>query len=224
MDFDRLLADLLVVPVVEIPEAAAAVPLAHALIEGGLPCAEITFRTAAAADAIAAIAAEVPDIVVGAGTVLTVEQADRALSAGARFLVAPGFDRAVVDVALKAGVPVLPGVCTPSEVSSALSYGLRLVKFFPAEAAGGVAYLKAIAAPFGNVRFVPTGGIGPGNLTDYLQLPQVVACGGSWMVKKATIAAGEFATITRDARAAVALATAARPRAAQTEEVTYGAG
>ena len=161
----------------------------------GLPCAEITFRTAAAAAAIAAIAAAVPELRVGAGTVLTVEQAEAALQAGASFIVAPGFDPAVVDFALQRGVPIVPGVCTPTEVTLALARGLSLLKLFPAEAAGGVAYLKALAAPFGAARFVPTGGIGPDNLASYLAVRQVVACGGSWMVTKELIAAGDFDTI-----------------------------
>jgi 2-dehydro-3-deoxyphosphogluconate aldolase/(4S)-4-hydroxy-2-oxoglutarate aldolase len=213
MDFERLLSDLRVVPVVEIPSAAAAAPLARALLRGGLPCAEITFRTEWAAEAIAAIAAEVPDVTVGAGTILSIAQAERAVEAGARFLVAPGFDPAVVEFAAAAGVPMLPGVCTPTEIAAALSHGLTVLKFFPAEAAGGVAYLKAIAAAYRTVRFVPTGGIGPQNLVDYLELDCVIACGGSWMVKKATIAAGGFDTITGQTAAAVALAGAAARRA-----------
>lgn len=209
MDFERLLSGLRVVPVVEIPSVDAAVPLARALVRGGLPCAEITFRTEWAADAIAAIAAEVPELNVGAGTVLSVAQAERAVAAGARFLVAPGFDPAVVDFAATAGVPMLPGVCTPTEIALALARGISLLKFFPAEAAGGVAYLKAVAAPYREARFVPTGGIGPDNLTQYLRTDRVVACGGSWMVKKAMIAAGGFDAITEQAAAAVALAAAA---------------
>ncbi len=147
----------------------------------------------------------------GAGTVLNVAQAEAALAAGARFIVAPGFDPAVVDFALRRGVPIVPGVCTPTEVGMALARGLALVKLFPAEAAGGVAYLKALAAPFGGVRFVPTGGIGPDNLAAYLAVEQVVACGGSWMVKKDLIAAGAFDTIRELAATAREIARAARP-------------
>jgi 2-dehydro-3-deoxyphosphogluconate aldolase/(4S)-4-hydroxy-2-oxoglutarate aldolase len=213
VDFERLLSDLCVVPVVEIPSADAAVPLARALLAAGLPCAEITFRTEWAPQAIAAIADQVPEVTVGAGTVLTVAQAEHAIDAGARFLVAPGFDPAVVAFAAEAGVPMLPGVCTPTEIAAALSHGLSVLKFFPAEAAGGPAYLKAMAAAYRDVRFVPTGGIGPENLIDYLAMDCVIACGGSWMVKKTTIAAGEFDTITEMAAAAVALATAAVQRA-----------
>ncbi len=211
LDFEAFVADLKVIPVVEIPRVEDAVPLARALVAAGLPCAEITFRTASAAPAIAAIAGAVPEILVGAGTVLNVAQAEAALAAGARFIVAPGFDPAVVDFALQRGVPIVPGVCTPSEVGLALARGLALVKLFPAEAAGGVAYLKALAAPFGGVRFVPTGGIGPDNLAAYLAVEQVVACGGSWMVKKDLIAAGAFDTIRELATTAREIARAARP-------------
>ena len=208
MDFHRMLSERRVIPVVEIPRVEDAVPLAHALADGGLPCAEITFRTDAAGDAIAAISEALPGFAVGAGTVLSVRQAEEAIVAGAQFLVSPGFDDAVVAFALEAGVPILPGVCTPSEIARALSRGLGLVKFFPAEAAGGLGYLKAVAAPFGGVRFVPTGGIGPANLDSYLRHPQVVACGGSWMVKRQTIADGDFATISRLTAEAVSLVAA----------------
>jgi 2-dehydro-3-deoxyphosphogluconate aldolase/(4S)-4-hydroxy-2-oxoglutarate aldolase len=211
MDFERLLSELRVIPVVEIPRADDAVPLARALLEAGLPCAEITFRTEWAAEAIAAIAAEVPEVTVGAGTVLSVAQAERALGAGARFLVAPGYDPAVVAFAAEAGVPMLPGVCTPTEITVAQSQGFSVLKFFPAEAAGGVAYLRAIAAPYRDVRFVPTGGISADNLAAYLEVPQTIACGGSWMVKKDLIAAGEFARIRDLCAAAVAIARRVRP-------------
>ena len=213
-DFERFLAGLLVVPVVEIGRVQDAVPLARALLEGGLPCAEITFRTASAAQAIEAIATNVPEVRVGAGTVLDPAQAKAALAAGARFLVAPGFDPAVVDFALGHGVPIVPGVCTPTEVGLALARGLSLLKLFPAEAAGGVAYLKALAAPYANVRFVPTGGIGPDNLAAYLAISQVVACGGSWMVKKDLVAAGAFDTVRELAAQAREIADAARPAVA----------
>ena len=214
LDFEAFIAALRVIPVVEIPRVEDAVPLARALVDAGLPCAEITFRTASAAQAIEAIATSVPDIRVGAGTVVTVAQAEAALAAGASFIVAPGFDPAVVDFALEHDVPIVPGVCTPTEVGMALGRGLSVLKLFPAEAAGGVAYLKALAAPFGGVRFVPTGGIGPDNLAAYLAVKQVIACGGSWMVKKALIAAGEFDTIRTLATQAREIACAARPAAA----------
>lgn len=210
-DFERFLAGLLVVPVVEVGRVQDAVPLARALLEGGLPCAEITFRTASAAQAIEAVATSVPEVCVGAGTVLDKTQAKAALAAGASFLVAPGFDPAVVEFALESDVPIVPGVCTPTEIGMALARGLSLVKLFPAEAAGGVAYLKALAAPYGNVRFVPTGGIGPDNLAAYLAIRQVIACGGSWMVKKDLVAAGAFDAIRELALQARAIAAAARP-------------
>jgi len=181
-----------VVPVVVIEDAANAVPLGQALLDGGLPCAEITFRTAAAADAIRSLAATYPEILVGAGTVLTVEQAGAAASAGAKFIVTPGFDAAVVDWCLANKLPVTPGVMTPTDINQALNKSLSVLKFFPAEAAGGVKTLKAISAPYGGVRFIPTGGINLTNLPDYLSLPAVVACGGSWLVKKQLIADRAF--------------------------------
>ena len=208
MDFERTLSEMRIIPVVEVPRVDDAVPLARTLAEHGLACAEITFRTTAAAASIAAISGAVPGFIVGAGTVLSVGQAEEAVAAGASFLVSPGFDDAVVAFAREAGVPVLPGVCTPGEITHALAQGVDLLKFFPAEAAGGLAYLKAVAAPFGGVRFVPTGGIGPLNVEAYLRHPQVVACGGSWMVKRQAIADGDFSTIGRLTAEAVALATA----------------
>jgi len=210
-DITHAIGTMRLVPVIVINEEENAYPLAQALKAGGLPCAEITFRTAAAAQSIAAIAGAVPEICVGAGTVLNVAQAEAARAAGARFIVAPGFDPAVVDFARQRGVPIVPGVCTATEVGMALARGLALVKLFPAEAAGGVGYLKALAAPFGGVRFVPTGGIGPDNLAAYLAVEQVVACGGSWMVKKDLVAAGAFDTIRELAAQAREIACAARP-------------
>ena len=214
MDFEKLVGAVRVIPVVEIPRPDDAVPLARSLAGAGLPCAEITFRTAGAADAIAAIAADVPDFLVGAGTVLTVTQAEDALAAGAAFLVSPGFDATLVRFTQERGVPVLPGVCSPTEIMMALSHGVSVVKLFPAEASGGIAYLKAVAAAFRQIRFVPTGGIGPGNLAAYLALPQVAACGGSWMVAKDLIAAGDFDRIRELTAEAVAIAAAARPAVA----------
>jgi 2-dehydro-3-deoxyphosphogluconate aldolase/(4S)-4-hydroxy-2-oxoglutarate aldolase len=186
-----------IVPVIDIASLPDAVPVAQALFAAGLPSAEITFRTAAAADAIKAIATEVPGLVVGAGTVRTVDQVDQAVDAGAKFLVAPGLNPAVISRAELLGVPMLPGVCTPTEIEQALGMGLSLLKFFPAEAAGGAAYLGALAGPYRDVLFVPTGGIGPDNIAAYLAKPNVVACGGSWMVNRDLIAARDFAAITR---------------------------
>jgi 2-dehydro-3-deoxyphosphogluconate aldolase/(4S)-4-hydroxy-2-oxoglutarate aldolase len=216
---DRL-GDLGVVPVVEIPAADRAVPLGRALLAAGLPCAEITFRTAAAADAIRALRSECPELLVGAGTILAPEQADAAVAAGASFLVAPGFNPSVVDHARDRDVPMVPGVCTPSEIERALADGIETLKFFPAEVAGGVVFLEAIAPVYQAARFIPTGGIGPANLAGYLALPHVLACGGSWMVKKELLAAGDFAAIERLAAEAVRLARSIRPHHAQAAEGT----
>jgi 2-dehydro-3-deoxyphosphogluconate aldolase/(4S)-4-hydroxy-2-oxoglutarate aldolase len=192
-----------VVPVVAVDRVAAAVPMAEALIAGGLPCAEITFRTDAAAAAIEALRGRFPDMLVGAGTVLTTAQVDAALAAGAMFVVAPGFNPAVVDHCLTRGVPVTPGVVTPSEIEQALARGLHLVKFFPAEAMGGVEYLRAVAAPYPMMSFLPTGGVTVDNLPQYLALPTVAACGGTWLCKREVLARGEFGTIEALARVAV---------------------
>ena len=192
-----------IVPVVKIDRAQDAVPLARALIRGGLPCAEVTFRTEAAADAIAAMTKAFPDMLVGAGTVLTPAQADAAVAAGARFIVSPGLNPAVVSHCLEHGYPVTPGVCTPGEVETALSFGLDVVKFFPAEAAGGLAMIKAMSAPYGNLKFMPTGGINAKNLNAYLAFPKILACGGSWMVASDLINAGQFDEIERLTREAV---------------------
>ena len=188
----RLLGLHGIIPVVAIDNAAHAVPLARALENGGLHCIEITFRTAAAADAIAAIARECPTMLAGAGTVLTVDQVRAAQDNGARYIVSPGLNKKVVEHCLKAGLPVTPGVATPSDVEAALDLGLEVVKFFPAEAAGGVKFLTALSAPYRQVRFIPTGGIDEKNLLSYLRLPRVHACGGSWMVKPEMINAGKF--------------------------------
>ncbi len=193
---------LRIVPVVEIRDAAKAPALAEALKEGGLPCAEITFRTAAAADAIKALGKD-SNLALGAGTVLTVDQARQAMDLGASFLVSPGFNPKVVEFALGQGMPIFPGVCNPTDIEMALSFGLTAVKFFPAEAYGGVKTLKAIAAPYGMMSFIPTGGISQDNIADYLQLKQVIACGGSWMVKADLIDSGAFDEITKLTRQAV---------------------
>ena len=199
------LGHLGVVPVVKIDQADEAVPLGNALIAGGLPCAEITFRTGAAEEAIRRIASELPQVVIGAGTVLSVEQAEKAVAAGARYIVSPGFDPKVVDWCLTHNVAVTPGVATPTEINMALDKGLDILKFFPAEALGGLKTLKALAAPYVGVKFIPTGGINPKNLADYLSLPAVHACGGSWLVKGTLISAGEFIEITRLAEEARAI-------------------
>jgi 2-dehydro-3-deoxyphosphogluconate aldolase / (4S)-4-hydroxy-2-oxoglutarate aldolase len=209
MDIEQLTRELRtrrVVPVVTIPRADDAGGLGRALVEGGLPLAEITFRTEAAADAIAALRAACPDLLVGAGTVLDVETVDRAVAAGAAFIVAPGFNPAVVDRCLSLGMPVIPGVSTPTEIEMGRARGLQLLKFFPAEASGGIRYLKAVAAPYRGIEFMPTGGVSPANLSGYLALPHVAACGGTWIATADAIAAHRFDEITSAAREAVAIA------------------
>jgi len=197
------LAAVRLVPVIVIKDASKAVSLAKALYEGGLPCAEVTLRTPQAADAIRAIADAMPDMLLGAGTVLTPAQVDKALDAGAKYIVAPGLNPDVVRYCQSKNVPVLPGVCTPSEVEQGLALGLSALKFFPAEAAGGVNMLKALSGPYGDVKFMPTGGITQNNLKDYLSVKSVFACGGSWMVKDDLIDANDFATITKLTKEAV---------------------
>lgn len=205
MDLLAELIKLKVVPVVRLERAADVEPLAQALVAGGLPCLEITFRTAAAPAAIR-LASRIGGLLVGAGTVLTPEQAQQAVDHGAQFIVSPGFSPKVVAWCVAHHVPVLPGVCTPTEVQLALEHGLNLLKFFPAEAYGGRATLRALGAVYGGVSFVPTGGIDAANLTGYLKLACVAACGGSWMVTPELLAARDFAEITRLTAAAVRLA------------------
>lgn len=195
-----------VVPVVVVEDAAHAVPLARALVAGGLPAIEVTLRTPAALDAIRAVAAEVPGAVVGAGTVITPAQVTQCVDAGARFLVSPGWTDALLAAMRASGVPFLPGVSTTSEVVALLEHGVREMKFFPAQAAGGTAYLASLAAPLPQARFCPTGGIGPGNVTEYLALPNVGCVGGSWMVPGEAVAAGDWARIEQLARQAATLA------------------
>ena len=195
-----------VVPVITIDSPQDAVPLARALLNGGIGCAEITFRTASAEEAIQRIGGECHEMLVGAGTVLTVQQAEQAVRAGAQYIVAPGFDAAVVEWCLGNGVPVLPGVATPTEINMALARGVKLLKFFPAEEIGGVRMLKTLHAPYQEVQFIPTGGINARNLAEYLALPNVVACGGSWMATESMISEGRFdeiARLSREARAIV---------------------
>ncbi len=186
-----------IVPVVVIQDERDAEALAQALVDGGLPVMEITFRTDAAKSAIARIAKSHPAIVLGAGTVLTIDQVKAAVDAGARYIVSPGIPPRVVEYCLKKDICVTPGVVTPTEIAVALEFGLEVVKFFPAEASGGIEYLKAISAPFPNLKFIPTGGVDESNLLPYLQHPKVLAVGGSWMVKPALIAGKQFDEITR---------------------------
>jgi 2-dehydro-3-deoxyphosphogluconate aldolase / (4S)-4-hydroxy-2-oxoglutarate aldolase len=190
------------VPVITVGNPRDAVPLAGALLDGGIGCAEVTFRTPSAAAAIQGMRSQCRELLVGAGTVLTVRQAEQAIRAGAQYIVSPGFDPSVVDWCQQRDVPVMPGVATPTEISMALARGLNLLKFFPAEAMGGVPVLRALYAPFASVRFVPTGGITAANLSRYLALPNVAACGGSWMATESMISAGRFAEIARLSREA----------------------
>ncbi len=196
---------LRIIPVVAIQNAKDAQPLADALIKGGLPCAEITFRTEAALAAIQAIA-EMQDMLVGAGTVLKVDQVKAAVNVGARFIVSPGFNPKVVEYCVKNKIPVTPGVCTPTDIEMALDFGLKVVKFFPAEAFGGIKTLKALSAPYHMMKFIPTGGVNIHNLREYLAFPKVLACGGSWMVKSDLISAARFAEITELTAEAVKVA------------------
>lgn len=198
--------ELGVVPVVVLEDAKDAAPLAKALCEGGLPCAEVTFRTEAAEESIRIMCQEYPEMLVGAGTVLTIDQVDRAVGAGAKFIVSPGFDPEIVDYCLEKGILVLPGCITPSEVAQGAKRGLEVVKFFPAEQFGGVSTIKALAAPYTKMKFMPTGGVSAKNLKDYLSFKKIVACGGSWMVKGDLVKAGEFDKIRELTAEAVALA------------------
>ena len=193
-----------VVPVIVIDDPALAPSLGRALSAGGLPCAEVAFRTNGAREALARLAGECEDVLVGAGTILTPAQAKDARDAGAKFVVAPGFNAAVVDYCLENDIPVFPGIATPTEIEAALGRGLNVLKFFPAQALGGISYLRAIAAPYGGTSFMPTGGISLQNVNAYLSFPPVVACGGSWMVPADWIKAGEFDRITAEVSNAVA--------------------
>ncbi len=202
--------DYAVVPVVVLNDAEDAAPLADALVKGGLPCAEVTFRTEAAEESIRIMSEKYPEMLVGAGTILTVDQVDRAVAAGAKFIVSPGFDPEIVDYCLKKNIPVFPGCVSPSEVAQAVKRGLKVVKFFPAEQAGGLAMLKAMAAPYTMLKFMPTGGINTKNLKEYLGFSKILCCGGSWMVKGDMIKNKEFDKITEMTKEAVELAAAAR--------------
>lgn len=192
-----------IIPVVVLNDAKDAAPLAKALCEGGLPVAEVTFRTDAAEESIRIMSKEFPDMLVGAGTVLTTEQVDRAVNAGAKFIVSPGLNPKVVKYCQEKGVPITPGTSSPTDIEAALELGLDVVKFFPAEQSGGIAKIKAMAAPYTNVRFMPTGGINAANLKDYLDFPKIVACGGSWMVKGDLVKEGNFEEIKRLTKEAV---------------------
>ena len=196
-----------IIPVIVIEKEEQAVPLAKALVKGGLPVLEVTFRTKAAPAAIAAIRREVPEAVVGAGTILTIEMLHAAKKAGAVFGVAPGFDPIIIEEAKSELFPFCPGIATASELSQALSAGCQMVKFFPAEAAGGVKMIKNFlgAFRFTGVKFMPTGGVKPDNVADYLSVPEIVCCGGTWLVPKDALAAGDYAAIEKLAAEASAL-------------------
>lgn len=198
------ISELKIVPVVKLDRASDAANLAHALIAGGLPVAEVTFRTDAAEESIR-IMSQIPGMLVGAGTITSIEQAERAIAAGAQFFVTPGFSRKITEFALSKNMPIFPGVCTPSEIMSIIEYGLPVAKFFPAEQYGGVATIKALLGPFPNMKFMPTGGVSTKNILEYLAVKQIVACGGSWMVKDTLINEGKFDEITKMTREAVEL-------------------
>lgn len=202
-DVLQQISNIGIIPVIAIEDAEQAVPLARALVAGGLPAAEVTFRTAAGEEAIRRIAKEVPEMLVGAGTVLTKEQADRALSAGAQFIVSPGFNPEVTRYVIEKGALMMPGTATPGEMEQAMSMGLDVVKFFPAEQNGGVAKLKALAGPYTNLRWMPTGGVNTKNMMDYLGFDKIVACGGTWMVKKDLINGQKWDEITAICKDAV---------------------
>ena len=191
-----------IVPVIKLENPDQALPVAKALLKGGLPCAEVTFRTDAAGESIRRISEKYPDMLVGAGTVLTTEQVDEAVRLGAKFIVSPGLNPNVVRYCQEKGIPIAPGCCTPSDIEAAIGLGLDVVKFFPAEASGGIKMIKALAGPYTTLKFMPTGGISESNLNDYLDYNRIIACGGSWMVKSALIDAGRFdeiESLTRDA-------------------------
>ncbi|NLK39204.1 MAG: bifunctional 4-hydroxy-2-oxoglutarate aldolase/2-dehydro-3-deoxy-phosphogluconate aldolase [Clostridiales bacterium] len=202
-DLYQKIGEMGLIPVVKLKSVEDALPLGRALMQGGLPCAEITFRTAAAEESIRAVTKAFPTMLIGAGTVLTCDQADSAINAGAKFLVSPGLNPKVVTHCLEKGYTIIPGICNPTEIEAALDLGLKVVKFFPAEASGGLPMIKALAEPYGNLMFMPTGGINPNNLKAYLDHPKVLACGGSFMVKPQMIMAGDFTEIERLTREAV---------------------
>jgi 2-dehydro-3-deoxyphosphogluconate aldolase/(4S)-4-hydroxy-2-oxoglutarate aldolase len=198
---------LRILPVVVMDDAANAAPLAESLIAGGLPCAEITFRTSAAAEAIKKLS-RFSDICLGAGTVLSVDQVKSAVDSGAIFIVSPGFNPKVVRYCVEQKIPVFPGICTPTEIETGMDFGLEVFKFFPAESFGGLKTLKAVSAPYGMIRFIPTGGINEKNVSDYLSFNKVIACGGSWMVPRELIREGRFREITQLVSGSVKIASA----------------
>lgn len=209
-DIFAKIAALKLVPVVKLERATDALSLGESLLAGGLPLAEITFRTAAAADSIRILSARLPQMLIGAGTVLTIDHVKQAVDAGAQFMVAPGFNAKVVDYCVANGILIVPGVNSPTDVEMGLERDLAVLKFFPAEASGGLKMLKALCGPYSGVQFMPTGGINSKNLLEYLAFNRVLACGGTWMVEPAMIAAGRFDEITRLTREAVELIASAQ--------------
>lgn len=199
----KQIQDIGIVPVVVLEDAKDAEPLAQALCDGGLPCAEVTFRTAAAEESIKIMSEKFPDMLVGAGTVITTEQVDRATAAGAKFIVSPGLNPAIVKYCVDNNILITPGCANPSDIEQAIACGLEVVKFFPAEQAGGLPYIKAISAPYTGIKFMPTGGINPENVRDYLSYNRILACGGSWMVKGDLVKAGDFGKIRELVKEAV---------------------
>lgn len=197
MDMLEKISKLRIVPTIVIDDEDKALPLGQALLEGGIPCAEITFRTSKSEKSLHKLAKSNLKILLGAGTVLTCDQVDKALEAGAKYIVTPGLNPKVVEYCLKKNVPIIPGCITPGEMEVAIEYGLNTIKFFPAEAAGGLEYLKAVSAPYSMIKFLPTGGIGLKNFTDYLLFNKVIACGGSWMAGANLIKSGDFNTIVK---------------------------
>ncbi|MFU0832176.1 MAG: 2-dehydro-3-deoxy-phosphogluconate aldolase [Oscillospiraceae bacterium] len=205
MNINEQIEKLRLVPVVVLNDVKDALPVATALMNGGLPVAEVTFRTDAAKESIRAISKAYPKMLIGAGTVTNLEQAKAAVEAGAKFIVTPGFSDEVTSYAVSNQVPIFPGVCTPSEVMRAMSYNLEVVKFFPAVQYGGLDTINALGGPFPKMRFMPTGGINPSNVKEYLANKKIIACGGSWMVKTSFIEAGDFAMIEQLTKEAIAL-------------------
>jgi 2-dehydro-3-deoxyphosphogluconate aldolase/(4S)-4-hydroxy-2-oxoglutarate aldolase len=206
----KKIGEIGIVPVIALSDTEKAVPLAKALLAGGIPCAEVTFRTAEGEECIRRMVNEVPNILVGAGTVLTTNQVDRAVAAGAKFIVSPGLNPKVVAYCVEKEILIVPGCANPSDMETAIEMGLDTVKFFPAEQAGGLAYIKACAAPYTGLRFMPTGGINAGNIKEYAAFNKIVACGGSWMVTKDLIDKGDFETITKLCKEAVEIVRNAR--------------
>ncbi|MBN1499231.1 MAG: bifunctional 4-hydroxy-2-oxoglutarate aldolase/2-dehydro-3-deoxy-phosphogluconate aldolase [Spirochaetes bacterium] len=205
MNINEAISKLKIIPVIEIEDSGNTSDLGKALINGGLPVAEITFRTECAAESISILTREFPDMLTGAGTVVTIDQAESALKAGARFIVSPGFSRSVVEFCIKNNVPVFPGVVTPTELTQAVEAGIETVKFFPAESFGGINYLKAVSGPFNKLKFIPTGGINQNNIKEYLSFAKVTACGGSWIASKKLISERKFDEIEALTKAAVNL-------------------